>query len=768
MRTSEEIYHRVRWDPRFDPARFVLGVNVRGAEPKRVPLAAFVPGGDIPWHRVLFVEADGEIVWDRSTGVDRFDSSPAGRVDAPRRLRAPFFTATTPHAWHEVDGWVPVLARPTPPPARLRVLTWNTLWDRYDSDRIDTARRRPLLLAALRRADADVIALQEVQRGLLTQLLAAGWVRDDYTVAADPAGDEVDDSGVLLLSRLPVREAGRHVLGPYKAVTAITVECPTGPAVVATVHLTSDHTQDGADRRAAELARLAHGLSAVDGAVVVVGDFNDGGDTPSRVLGLRDAWTEVRGPEDRTVTFDPVGNPLAAVSSRTGRASRLDRVLLRHGGLRATGARLIGDAPVDGLFPSDHYGVLVDLAVGPAVTGGVRPGVTGGVRPAVTGGMGPLPAGRTDVAGTPAALAAGMGNSVAAGVEGSVAAGAADGVAADRVAAGVVDGVAAALAGGVVHVVGSRRLGCALPGADLDLVAALPGAVDPADVRARVAAALPQASAVRPVVGARVPGLRLRVDGLDVDLVLVGSGAVPPPAALARRAELGEAVAIALSAVTDARAIVDAVGAEPAFPVLARAVKAWARDRGLDSAAFGGLPGLAWAVLAARTVREAADLPPTGLLRHFFGTWAAWDWRVPVALTTTADPVAVPVSAATPPGPAPLTILTPSYPVRSCTGQVSSGMSDLVTQELYQAWEGREPTPVQVRHRGWAVLTVRAVRGETFEATVGRFRGRVRALLSAIQDSGAADAHAWPRPFESGPELRRYAIGLGREPYDAT
>ena len=31
MRTSEEIYHRVRWDPRFDPARFVLGVQQRGA-----------------------------------------------------------------------------------------------------------------------------------------------------------------------------------------------------------------------------------------------------------------------------------------------------------------------------------------------------------------------------------------------------------------------------------------------------------------------------------------------------------------------------------------------------------------------------------------------------------------------------------------------------------------------------------------------------------------------------------------------------------------
>ena len=38
--------------------------------------------------------------------------------------------------------------------------------------------------------------------------------------------------------------------------------------------------------------------------------------------------------------------------------------------------------------------------------------------------------------------------------------------------------VSQALGDGVVHVVGSRRMGCALPGADLDLVAALPGTVD--------------------------------------------------------------------------------------------------------------------------------------------------------------------------------------------------------------------------------------------------------------------------------------------------
>lgn len=224
MRTSEEIYHRVRWDPRFDPARFVFGVEQRAAAVKRVPLPVFVPGGEIPWHRVLFVEADGELVWDRATGLDQLDTSGFGRAQAPRLLRAPFFTAGTPHEWHPGGGWRPVGAMDTrsrdargrravrEPGDRIRILTWNTLWDRYDSDRIQTARRRPLLLAALERADADVIALQEVEPELLAMVLASAWVRAGYTVNTDPRGKEVERGGLLLLSRLPVREAGSHAL----------------------------------------------------------------------------------------------------------------------------------------------------------------------------------------------------------------------------------------------------------------------------------------------------------------------------------------------------------------------------------------------------------------------------------------------------------------------------------------------------------------------------------------------------------------------------
>lgn len=152
--------------------------------------------------------------------------------------------------------------------------------------------------------------------------------------------------------------------------------------------------------------------------------------------------------------------------------------------------------------------------------------------------------------------------------------------------------VADALGDGVVHLAGSRRMGCALPGADLDLVAALPGTVDMAQVRGKVAAGLPEATRVRQVTGARVPGLRFRVGALDVDLVVVATGGLDPAEAVGRRTELGEAAAVALSAVSDADAVLELAGDHDRFAGLAREVKAWARARGLDSAPSAACP--AW------------------------------------------------------------------------------------------------------------------------------------------------------------------------------
>jgi endonuclease/exonuclease/phosphatase family metal-dependent hydrolase/2'-5' RNA ligase/uncharacterized protein (UPF0248 family) len=979
MRTSEEIYHRVRWDPRFDPALFVFGVEQRAAAVKRVPVARFVPGGEIPWHRVLFVEAEGRLVWDRASGLDLVDESGLGRARTPRLLRAPFFTATTPHVWHPVDGWRPgesghegvganaqgTAGASAPAVAdHIRVLTWNTLWDRYDSDRINTPRRRVLLLAALERAGADVIALQEVEADLLAMLASAEWVRAGYTLNIVPRGNEVESSGLLLLSRLPVREAGVHALGPHKALAAVTVETGSGPLVVAATHLSSDHSRDGAVRRRGELSRIAEGLAAVDGELVLVGDFNDGGDRPAVALGLADTWSLVHGPEDKTPTFDPADNPLAALSSLSGRASRIDRVLMRTGQVRPTAAALLGTVPdQDGLYASDHFGVSVELELAASTlpgeaarsadvleftstartavawippqelwpvirdmrrehdpqihrwpphvnvlfgfapesefdravpllaeaaariqpfpvrldgvhTFGHREDATVWLDPA--GGAekqwadlhralsdrfpqrGKRPEGFTphltlgrardprraaaECAARLTPMTAQVGELVVLSRRGEepmrpravitlgtgelrwsaetaaddtpvgdmAANGAADTLlealvepvpSRDALAARTAQDVAKAVvtaaettatttmttaaatviapaARAAVHVVGSRRMECALPAADLDLVAALPGEVDMAVFPGLVAAALPRADRVREVTGARVPGLRLTVDGLQVDLSLVATGQVPPDAAAARRAELGESAAIALSAVGDADAVRSAVhGYQDAFARLARAVKWWAKARGLDSAPFGGLPGVAWSILAARVIGDgttgvSVDTP--ALLQRFFGTWAAWDWREPVMLGAT--------EATDAHAPSPMTILTPSFPERNCTGHVSPGGRDLLVEELYRAWEITEtragtdavawsellaPPDLHRRHAAWAVVTVSADSSEAFDRVLGRTRGRMLALISALDEAGAGQVHAWPRPFVSGPATASYAIGLGRTPPDS-
>jgi hypothetical protein len=177
-------------------------------------------------------------------------------------------------------------------------------------------------------------------------------------------------------------------------------------------------------------------------------------------------------------------------------------------------------------------------------------------------------------------------------------------------------------------------------------------------------------------------------------------------------------------------------------------------------------------VLAARTVREAGDGPVDDLLNQFFATWAAWDWRERVTLHGKS-------SESGEFSDRPMSIITPTAPVRPCTEQVGAGFRDLVTQELYRAWEITEadgdpvpallePPPMHRRHAAWAVLAVP-------EAIAGRVRGRTRSLLTALEEAGVADLHAWPRPFEPGPQpavrvatgTLRYAIGLGRNPPDA-
>jgi poly(A) polymerase len=838
MNPSDSIYHRVRWDPRFDPARFVIGVDMHAEQPKRVPLVDFVPGGDLPWHRVLFFEADGEVVWDRRTGVDRLDATSAGRAAAQALLALP--------------EWVPapVVGGCETRRSTLRILTWNTLFDRFERDKISTPRRIPLLVEVLGAADADVIALQEVEAPLVRALSTAPALSGFSVV--DP--DNAPRHGLLVLVRGPLREAARLTFGPHKGALGVVVDGPDGaPVVVVTTHLLSDHARDGARRRREQLDRLAAAVADVAAPLVVLGDFNDDGGGAAEAFGARDAWTEAVG--DEAPTFDPVHNPLAALATLTGEPVRIDRLLLR-GALRAVAAERLGTEPTDGLFPSDHYAVAATLA--PVEAMGTEPLGPPNPRTALCWVLpdelaGPVQALRArhdpsfarwpphvnvvwgfveephldeallrlsaslaavppfDVAldglrvfrhrddGTvwldPAAAGPAPWQALARAVAGLVPrdgrafvphlsvgrtarpeADAAtwrlpplaarverltvltrrgDGpmtpratvaLGTGRVAellrpppprADLDPGQALAAIGAVlpVEVTGSRRLGCALEGADLDLV----GAGDPAVVAAALAA-VPGAAEVRVVTG-RTVGVRLRHGGLPVDLAL--------------EAGTDGQRAAARAGVDDALALLRHVGTvAPAFRRLARVVKGWARAQGLDAAPAGGVPGLGWCVLAARTASAQPELDERALVRAFFESWAelggvvALDGRPP-------DPGA------------PLTILCPAPPSRSCTEQVGPLQLAVLRAELFAAWEVAErladplpalltPPDLHRRHGRWLL-----VEAEPSPTAAGRVRGRLRALLQVLEEAGATSLRAWPRPV--GPSRWAVAIDGPRE-----
>ncbi len=357
LRPSVDVYNRIRWDARFDPTRFAIGYETRDQGLQELPFLDFVPGGEIPWHRVWYFRDETGVVWDRRTRVDRVfgsgDAEAAPSISVPPELPASGSATTTsrpaaPLRFDPAAGrWTAAPGIGGGSPHSLAVLTFNTLKEREGN-----ARRVPALLEVIREADADLVGLQEVSHELLDALLAAGWVREAYAVSESKA------HGTLLLSRLPVRSLEIVEDTPTGKRTPVAeVEWAGRRLRVAVVHLSSDLADEAPVKRARQLGVLLERLARPSGAFadLVLGDFNLDDPAPAGASFL-DAWTAAH-PSEPGYTYDPKRNRLAARLTGSGLSRRLDRVLLRPKELLSVSeARLVG-----GEAASDHFGLRCAL-----------------------------------------------------------------------------------------------------------------------------------------------------------------------------------------------------------------------------------------------------------------------------------------------------------------------------------------------------------------------------------------------------------------------
>jgi endonuclease/exonuclease/phosphatase family metal-dependent hydrolase len=262
----------------------------------------------------------------------------------------------------------------------VRVLTWN-LWWRFG----DWQARRTAIGSVLRQADADVLTLQEVwadaSENLAEALAADLGMHCSWSTFRAPRrwqeriGDDSVQVGTAILSRWPVAATADDVLpgGPDaddgRTVQLAEIDAPSGRLPVFTTHL--DSAPGGSVTRCTQVAAMARFVARHSGSglpPVVTGDLNAEPDSDEiRLLGghltapavpglvLVDAWRWAEA-NDPGWTFDARNPYVAGVPS-----SRIDYVLLGLGA-RVTRIGLVGAGPVDGVWPSDHAGVVADLA----------------------------------------------------------------------------------------------------------------------------------------------------------------------------------------------------------------------------------------------------------------------------------------------------------------------------------------------------------------------------------------------------------------------
>jgi endonuclease/exonuclease/phosphatase family metal-dependent hydrolase len=271
----------------------------------------------------------------------------------------------------DVDGpYGPLLT------TRLRVLTWN-LWWRFGP----WEARRPAIAATLARLDADVLCLQEV------------WDDGTTCFAAELAeglgfhhayGARLDIDGVAfgnaVLSRWPITDQDVLALPADPEVEELRtclradIDGPRGPLQVFSTHLNwrFDHSKVR-QQQVRAIAEVVAGAKPRTYPPVLCGDFNAVPDSDE----IRMLTGRAAGPVDGLVfhdAWDAAGdggpghtwsnaNPYAVLDLEPDR--RIDYVLVgwpKAGGAgHVTSCEVVGTSPVDGVVPSDHYGVLAEL-----------------------------------------------------------------------------------------------------------------------------------------------------------------------------------------------------------------------------------------------------------------------------------------------------------------------------------------------------------------------------------------------------------------------
>uniref|UniRef100_A0A3Q3WND6 polynucleotide adenylyltransferase n=1 Tax=Mola mola TaxID=94237 RepID=A0A3Q3WND6_MOLML len=335
--------------------------------------------------------------------------------------------------------------------------------------------------------------------------------------------------------------------------------------------------------------------------------------------------------------------------------------------------------------------------------------------------------------------------------------------------------------GGKIFTFGSYRLGVHTKGADIDALCVAPRHVERADFFQSFFEKLKQHEEIkdlRAVEDAFVPVIKFKFDGIEIDLLFARLALQSIPDNLDLRGDsilrnLDIRCIRSLNGCRVTDEILYLVPNKENFRLTLRAIKLWAKRRGIYSNMLGFLGGVSWAMLVARTCQLYPNAVAATLVHKFFLVFSKWEWPNPVLLKQPEDSnLNLPVWD---PRVNPsdryhlMPIITPAYPQQNSTYNVSTSTRTIMSEEFKyglsvtdEILQGKaewpklfEPPSFFQKYKHYIVLTASASTEENHLEWIGLVESKIRVLVGNLERNEYITlAHVNPQSFPGSKENR--------------
>ncbi|NXH09238.1 PAPOG polymerase, partial [Bucco capensis] len=329
---------------------------------------------------------------------------------------------------------------------------------------------------------------------------------------------------------------------------------------------------------------------------------------------------------------------------------------------------------------------------------------------------------------------------------------------------------------------GSFRLGVHTKGADIDTLCVAPRHVERSDFFTSFVDKLNQQDRVknlRVIEDAYVPVIKFEFDGIEIDLVFARllRPTVSDKLDLKDNSCLNSLDIKCIRSINGFRVtdgIVNLVPNKENFQLTLRAIKLWAKRRGIYSNMLGFLGGVSWAILVARVCQLYPNAVASTLINKFFLIFSKWEWPTPVALRSAEEnklnlPVWDPrVNLSDRSHIMP--IITPAYPQQNSSFNVTMSTRTVmreefkhgleVTNEIFQKkteWSKLfEPLNFFQKYKHYIVLTASAFDEKHHLKWIGLVESKIRLLITSLEKNEFISiAHVKPESFPGNKNLHK-------------